>query len=250
VNEAYPPDKRENEKWYPGFKPFRVIAIAITPLLLKVKVSPNFVSVWSILMIGLSSAAFAMGEYSWGAIGLIAGMVLDAADGQIARITDSGSAWGGQLERIQADVGYLFLLPCIAIGLVGDGVAETWLVYTAFVATALYVRFRAFYAYKVPFSPERAPFLLQLTIAQLKPHDDFRKANPLGALIFHLHRNAINQLGFLYPAIIVMGFLWPNELYELVLVATLATLVVGSATALGLLLIGSKMSTYVKDSLI
>jgi phosphatidylglycerophosphate synthase len=247
VNEAYPPDKRENEKWYPGFKPFRVIALAITPILLKTKASPNLISVWSILLIAASSAAFALGEYSWGAIALLSGMVLDAADGQIARMTNTGSAWGGQLERIQADIGYLFLLPCIAIGLVGDGIADPWLVYTAFVGTALYVKFRAFYAYKVPFSPDRAPFILQIAIAQLKPHDDFREANLIGAVGYHLHRNTISQLGFLYPAMIVLGIVWPAELYELVMFATFATLIVGAGTAFGLMVIGPKMYSYGND---
>ncbi|MDG0866423.1 CDP-alcohol phosphatidyltransferase family protein [Candidatus Lucifugimonas marina] len=244
VDQAYPAEKRRAELLYPGFFPVRVIAISLTPLFLAIRATPNTISLGSIFLIFVSAAFFVSGHQGWGAIALLSSLVFDAADGQVARIRGNGSAWGLQLERIQADVSYFLVLPSIAIGLVEQNLAEPVLAYLAFAGTAGYVIFRHFHKRGVNLAPNNASFLFQLALSQLKPHHDYREHNALGKYIYFIQRNMFSQLGLLYPLLVISSLIWVELLPNIVLYASIGYIAITSATLLGVLALGSRLYSH------
>jgi hypothetical protein len=243
IDRAYPPDKRHGEKWYPAFYVVRTVALLLTPGFIKVGITPNMATYLSLISIITAVGLNVFGEYAWAAPALFGALVFDAADGQIARITKTGSNWGVTLETIQADLGYLLIVPSVAIGLEFEGLIEPKLVYLAFLGAGTFVLFRRFLSRQVRDVDSNDPLLTRIMLSQLKPHSDARMVTPLGSVIYHLQRNVVNQLGLLYPTIMLLAIFKQSWLEYIVLAAGAFYLVAGTLITLATVSFGNRYKT-------
>jgi phosphatidylglycerophosphate synthase len=113
----------------------RRISIPISHLLIKLPISANMVSIFT-LGVGIVSAAFfAIGGY-WntllGAILCLFASILDGCDGEVARLKLLESDFGCWLETVCDYVFYLFLLTGIAIGQWRTSGSKSYLVWGGF----------------------------------------------------------------------------------------------------------------------
>ena len=81
----------------------RHLSYRLTPLLLRVRLSPNQITTLSLLAGLLGGACFALTEQAWhvtGALALVLAYTLDNCDGEVARLTGSASAFGAKLDDV------------------------------------------------------------------------------------------------------------------------------------------------------
>jgi phosphatidylglycerophosphate synthase len=243
VDSAYPPDKRLGEKWYPSFYVVRSVALLLTPVFVKLRITPNMATYMSLASVIIAVGLNVSGEFAWAAPALFAALVFDAADGQIARITKKGSDWGITLETIQADLGYLLVVPSVAVGLEFEGLIDPKLVYLAFLGAGSFVLFRRFLSRQVRDVDSNDPLFIRIILSQLKPHSDARTVTPLGAVIYHLQRNVVNQLGLLYPSIMLLAIFKQSWLEYAVLAAGTFYLAAATLITLATLSLGNRFRT-------
>ena len=81
----------------------RHLSFRLTPVLLRLQVTPNAIT-WASLAAGvLGGACFALGQQSWSVLGallLVLAYVLDNCDGEVARIRNLSSAFGAKLDDV------------------------------------------------------------------------------------------------------------------------------------------------------
>lgn len=125
---CYSEEKAEDERinQWPVFYIYHPLSFRITPHILKLGVSANKVTLFSlILVLGLPLLAMLISDAPYIAVavlGLLI-MVLDCVDGDIARVTGSTSSLGAYLDFF-TDIVYRLMFYC-AIGILierGDGV--------------------------------------------------------------------------------------------------------------------------------
>lgn len=98
----------------------RRVSIPISRQLIRFPITPNMVSLFTLLVSFLAGACFALGGY-WntllGAILSVWGSILDGSDGEVARLKLLASDFGAWLETICDYLYYLFIFAGMAIGL-------------------------------------------------------------------------------------------------------------------------------------
>ena len=98
----------------------RRVSIPISRQLIKFPITPNMVSLFTLLVSFLAGAYFAMGGY-WntllGAVLSVWASILDGSDGEVARLKLLASDFGAWLETICDYLYYLFIFAGMAIGL-------------------------------------------------------------------------------------------------------------------------------------
>ena len=101
----------------------RLVAVAVPPLA-RLGVTPNQVT-WARLASGLAAAgALASGAPAWmhaGAGLWLASMLLDRADGALARLTGQTSAWGHKLDLASDFIATSLLFVGLGLGAQADG---------------------------------------------------------------------------------------------------------------------------------
>ena len=119
---------------------YRPIAFVFVKLIARAPVTPNQITLLS-LVAGLFAAFFfSRGEASmfvWGAVSLAVANMLDCADGQLARVQGSGTPFGRLVDGVVDWVISIALLVCLAIGLViTTGSGNIWFLVVATGITA------------------------------------------------------------------------------------------------------------------
>jgi phosphatidylglycerophosphate synthase/CTP:molybdopterin cytidylyltransferase MocA len=98
----------------------RRVSIPISRQLIRFPITPNMVSLFTLLVSFLAGACFALGGY-WntllGAILSVWASILDGSDGEVARLKLLASDFGAWLETICDYLYYLFIFAGMAIGL-------------------------------------------------------------------------------------------------------------------------------------
>ncbi len=102
----------------------RKISAVLTRLFIKLGISPNAITIVSML-IGLLGAAFlAGGSYQWGIIGALLfqlSVIVDCCDGEVARLTFAESRFGQELDIIADNVVHMAIFAGIAWGAYMEG---------------------------------------------------------------------------------------------------------------------------------
>lgn len=109
----------------------RKISLAITRHLLRTPVTPNQISVGSILLGVLCSLLFlpdARALHVLGATLLVLSNIIDGCDGELARLRYQESRWGSYLDFIGDNVVHMVLFFCIGAGLYLRGAGTIYLV--------------------------------------------------------------------------------------------------------------------------
>ena len=98
----------------------RRLSIPISRQLIKFPISPNMISLFTLLVSLLAGACFALGGY-WntllGAILSVWASILDGSDGEIARLKLMASDFGAWFETVCDYLYYIFIFAGMAIGL-------------------------------------------------------------------------------------------------------------------------------------
>ncbi|MCG8357121.1 MAG: CDP-alcohol phosphatidyltransferase family protein [Kiloniellales bacterium] len=97
----------------------RVARVGVRPLV-DSRVSPNHITTLRLLTGVMAAAAFAEGSAAWQAVGggiFVFSMVLDRADGELARLSGKHSAWGHKYDLITDSL-------CNALAFVGLGIGQ------------------------------------------------------------------------------------------------------------------------------
>lgn len=110
----------------------RRISIPISRELIKLPITPNMVSIYTLLVSFMAGAYFAMGGYLSTLLGALLSVwasILDGSDGEVARLKLQASNFGAWLETICDYLYYLFIFAGMSIGLArstGRTVFLTW----------------------------------------------------------------------------------------------------------------------------
>jgi phosphatidylglycerophosphate synthase len=102
----------------------RKVSIPISRQLIKLPVTPNMVSLFTLGVSFLAGAFFALGgrqNMFFGAVLSVFASILDGCDGEVARLTFQESAFGCWLETICDYLYYIFIFAGMMIGLLGRG---------------------------------------------------------------------------------------------------------------------------------
>ena len=102
----------------------RKVSIPISRQLIKLPVTPNMVSLFTLGVSFLAGAFFAFGGHGnmlLGAMLSVFASILDGCDGEVARLTFQESAFGCWLETVCDYLYYIFIFAGMMIGLLGRG---------------------------------------------------------------------------------------------------------------------------------
>ncbi len=102
----------------------RRVSIPISRQLIKLPITPNMVSLFTLGVSFLAGALFALGGRAnmfAGAVLSVFASILDGSDGEVARLTFQESAFGCWLETICDYLYYVFIFAGMAIGLLARG---------------------------------------------------------------------------------------------------------------------------------
>ncbi len=130
----------------------RSIALAVVPILARLPITPNVVTVVS-LASGLAAAwCFSHGSAGWvaGALWLQLSFVLDNCDGSLARLTNRFSGFGSWLDTISDCVVNMAFFYGLGLGLYRDSGKPFWL------AAATVTAIGVFFSYAGSFAAEVA----------------------------------------------------------------------------------------------
>lgn len=98
----------------------RKVSIPISRHLIKTPITPNMVTIFTMLVSFASGVFFALGGYVSTLIGALLSYwasILDGVDGEVARLTSQESAFGCWLETVGDYLSYVFIFAGMAIGL-------------------------------------------------------------------------------------------------------------------------------------
>ena len=169
----------------------RRISVVLTYYILyPLRVNPNAVSLFSILLVFLASYLFINSYFFYGAILIIMWVLLDAIDGELARIQKKISKIGGTLEKINSDILYILFLPSLSIGLYKIEIIPFDYVWTSIISIAIYNTLRVYISTfpKVKKKFIKNEFILFIA-CQFKNSFKLRKKKPLYSFIFFVLRN-------------------------------------------------------------
>jgi phosphatidylglycerophosphate synthase len=240
---AYPSHKREygNKLLYSIL--CRSVSTRLAVFLKKLNVSPNQISMVSILSGCIGIYCLFIGQYLTGAILSANSKFLDCIDGEVARLTGTFSKAGGWLEELNSNLQYLFLFPSIGFALYKQGVMGLIWVFFAMIAAGCFVAVRTTYN-RTPPMESSGSLLKNIILCQFKHSNELRQKNRLGAFLYYLRYNLIAQNGIMYPALILICVVNPNWLSAYVKYFVFGFSIFFIGTFLGVL-IGSR-SYYVE----
>jgi phosphatidylglycerophosphate synthase len=182
----------------------RRISIPISRQLIKLPITPNMISLFTLLVGFAAGLLFASGGY-WnmlvGAVLSVWASILDGCDGEVARLKLLESSFGCWLETICDYLYYLFIFAGMAIGLIRNSKSTTYLVLAVMLLVGAVVSFLVTGLGRQRLSAERPEDYLKVWQAQAES----RRSNPL--LYFARYTEFIIRRSFLPYALLFFALL-------------------------------------------
>jgi phosphatidylglycerophosphate synthase len=182
----------------------RRISIPISRQLIKLPLTPNMVSLFTLMVGFVSGLLFASGSY-WnvlaGAVLSVWASILDGCDGEVARLKLLESNFGCWLETICDYLYYLFIFAGMAIGLIRNSQSRTYLVLAIMLLVGAVVSFLVTGLGRQKLSAGRPEDYLKVWQAQAES----RRSNPL--LYFGRYTEFIIRRCFLPYALLFFALL-------------------------------------------
>jgi phosphatidylglycerophosphate synthase len=182
----------------------RRISIPISRQLIKLPITPNMVSLFTLAVGFASGLLFASGGY-WntlaGAVLSVWASILDGCDGEVARLKLLESNFGCWLETICDYLYYLFIFAGMAIGLIRNSQSRTYLVLAVMLLVGAVVSFLVAGLGRQKLSAGRPEDYLKVWQAQAES----RRSNPL--LYFGRYTEFIIRRCFLPYALLFFALL-------------------------------------------
>lgn len=98
----------------------RKVSVLLTRLFLRIGLSPNAITVLSLLIGLMAAGSFALGSYAAGILGGLLfqlSAIVDCCDGEVARLTNKQSRFGEQLDIAADNVVHMAIFAGVAWGL-------------------------------------------------------------------------------------------------------------------------------------
>lgn len=95
----------------------RKVSVVLTHLFLRLGLSPNAITVLSLVIGLLAAAAIAVGSYAAGILGALLfqlSAIIDCCDGEVARLTHTESAFGEQLDLVADNIVHIAVFAAVA----------------------------------------------------------------------------------------------------------------------------------------
>ncbi|MBV8552826.1 MAG: flippase-like domain-containing protein [Acidobacteriaceae bacterium] len=156
----------------------RKISIRISRQLVKLPITPNMVTLFTLSVSITSAAFFATGGYLnvlWGASLSLAASILDGCDGEVARLTLRESDFGCWLETICDYLYYVLIFCGLTMGLTRSSGTGTWLIWGSALLFGTILSLVATGFSRRWLARDRPEQLLQIWHA----HADRKRSNPL-----------------------------------------------------------------------
>jgi len=182
----------------------RRISIPISRQLIKLPITPNMISLFTLVVGFASGLLFASGGY-WntlaGAVLSVWASILDGCDGEVARLKLLESDFGCWLETICDYLYYLFIFAGMAIGLIRNSQSRTYLVLAVMLLVGAVVSFLVTGLGRQRLSAGRPEDYLKVWQAQAES----RRSNPI--LYFGRYTEFIIRRSFLPYALLFFALL-------------------------------------------
>ena len=202
---AYPANKRE----YGGKLLYSLLCRSVSTIIalmcIKIRLSPNSITMISLLCGGSGIYCLLFGDFKTGATLVAVGYFLDYVDGEVARLTNRTSSIGGFLEALNSNMHYLFVVPAVACGLLKSYSISVETLFISFVASGIFVSIRGVYNRSVALAGKES-FFTKIIYCQFKKSTAIRQENPLGAFVYYTRYNLLAQNGIMYPALIFISW--------------------------------------------
>ena len=227
---VYPTDKRRFEIYMPWVIIQRIISIPFLGLGVMLRISPNLISLISILLIFLSSYLILTKMFLGGIILLALAVILDCVDGELARVLKKTSVLGERLEALGADLVTMVGIPSISIWMFFYNDLTVLIVFFSFISASVYVFSRGFLNFDVQTEIDKLSFWEKITFSQSKNNISIRKKSFLGSMIFFLRMNLVTQDGIVFFSVILIGVSYPQMIIYPVILMGISQLLIGIVT--------------------
>jgi len=203
----YPLDKLKTEFNSPAIIIYRIMAIPFIIVFKILNFHPNWISYISLLALLLAAIFSFNGELVAGSLFILLSLVLDCADGIIARLNNKESELGLKLESIHADLALIIFPSSVIMGMIDKFSVSINVLFLLLISTSLYLKWRPIYSNsKVDDNPKNLSFLMKIIYSQQKPNLRIRSSSIIGKLLFFIRYNTATNMGITYSLIIVLSF--------------------------------------------
>ena len=203
----YPLDKLKTEVNSPVIVICRVLSIPFIILFKILNFHPNWVTYISYFALFTAAIFSFNGAFVFGSLFILLSLVLDCADGMIARLNNKESELGGKLEIIHADLALVIFPSSVIVGMIDKFSVSLNILFLLLISTSLYLKWRPIYSNSnVDDDPEKLSFLKKIIYSQQKPNVSIRSSSIIGKLLFFIRYNTATNMGIAYALIIIFPF--------------------------------------------
>jgi hypothetical protein len=149
---------------------YRPVAYLFVKGMYRLPITPNQVSIISLAAGLIAAWQIAIGDFVVGGIWYVAANVLDCADGQLARLQNSGTLLGRVVDGVVDYVSGIVIFVGVGIGLASVGNPHWFLVVVAGVSTAIHALFFDHYQSEYVSIVRGEPRFLDREIEQFTQH--------------------------------------------------------------------------------
>ena len=203
----YPLDKLKTEMNSPAIIIYRLMAVPFIIIFKILNFHPNWITYISLLALFVAAIFSFNGEFIVGSLFILLSLVLDCADGIIARLNNKESELGLKLESIHADLALIIYPGSVIMGIIDKFSVSLNILFLLLISTSLYLKWRPIYSNsKVDDDPKNLSFLMKVIYSQQKPNVSIRSSSIIGKLLFFIRYNTATNMGIAYALIIVFPF--------------------------------------------
>ena len=203
----YPLDKLKTEMNSPAIIIYRLMAVPFIIIFKILNFHPNWITYISLLALFMAAIFSFNGEFIVGSLFILLSLVLDCADGIIARLNNKESELGLKLESIHADLALIIYPGSVIMGIIDKFSVSLNILFLLLISTSLYLKWRPIYSNsKVDDDPKNLSFLMKVIYSQQKPNVSIRSSSIIGKLLFFIRYNTATNMGIAYALIIIFPF--------------------------------------------
>ena len=204
---AYPLEKFKTEINSPVIIIYRLMSIPFVIIFKILNFHPNWITYISYLTLFLAAIFSFRGVFVVGSLFVLVSLVLDCADGIVARLNNKESELGRRLEIMHADLALVIFPSSVIVGMIDKFSVSLNILFLLLISTSLYLKWRPIYSIsKVDDDPEKLSFIMKVIYSQQKPNVSIRSSSIIGKLLFFIRYNTATNMGIAYALIIVFPF--------------------------------------------
>ena len=204
---AYPIEKFKTEMNSPVIIIYRLMSIPFIIIFKILNFHPNWITYISYLTLFLAAIFSFRGVFVVGSLFVLLSLVLDCADGIVARLNNKESELGRKLEIMHADLALVIFPSSVIVGMIDKFSVSLNILFLLLISTSLYLKWRPIYSIsKVDDDPEKLSFIMKVIYSQQKPNVSIRSSSIIGKLLFFIRYNTATNMGITYSLLIVLPF--------------------------------------------